>query len=261
MKTINDYLKSGAIDIAPLLSLVLDKNSAQLMIDGDQALSEAQATQLNQLIEQRQQGVPFAYLSGKKGFYHLEFTVTPDTLIPRPETELLIEVALDLFPDQQAVKMLDLGTGPGTIAITLADQRPDWQVSAVDVSAGALAVAKQNVTRPIEFLQGSWFEPVADQRFDLIVSNPPYVEENDPHLLELTHEPISALTSGVDGLDDIRRIIDQAPAYLNPGGYLLLEHGFDQQDRIVQLLAKNFVEIKRFKDYNDKDRAVLARIG
>ena len=230
------------------------------MISGDQVLSEAQTIQLNKLIDKRQQGVPFAYLAGKKGFYHLEFKVTPDTLIPRPETELLIEVALALFPDQQAINMLDLGTGPGTIAVTLADQKPHWQVSAVDVSAGALAVAKQNATRPINFYHGSWFEPVSEQNFDLIISNPPYVQENDPHLLDLTHEPISALTSGADGLDDIRQLIQQAPKHLKPEGYLLLEHGYDQQLEIVDLLKENFQKIESFKDYNSQDRAVLAQI-
>lgn len=260
MKTIDDYLKSGTIDIAPLLSLVLNQSTAQLIVNGEQTLTEAQISKLNQLIEKRQQGMPFAYLSGKQGFYHLELKVTPDTLIPRPETELLVDTALTLFPEQSTTKVLDLGTGSGAIAVTLADQKPHWQVSAVDLSDQALVVAKQNATRPIEFLRGSWFEPVAGQHFDLIVSNPPYVEENDPHLLDLTYEPISALTSGADGLDDIRQIIAQAPAYLNPDGYLLLEHGFDQQERIVDLLNQDFVEIKRLTDYNDKDRAVLAKI-
>ena len=259
MKTIDDYLNSGIVDIAPLLSLVLEKNNAQLMIDGKQSLSTAQQEQLDQLISKRQSGMPFAYLSGEKGFYHLDFTVTPDTLIPRPETELLIDIALTL-PLSDKAKIVDLGTGSGVIAITLADKKPDWQVCAIDASVAALAVAQQNTTRAIEFLHGSWFEPLGMRQFDLIVSNPPYVRENDPHLEQLTHEPISALTSGVNGLDDIREIINQAPAHLNPGGYLLLEHGYDQQLEIVDLLKENFQKIEAFKDYNSQNRAVLAQI-
>ena len=229
------------------------------MIDGAQTLSTAQQEQLEQLVSKRQDGVPFAYLSGEKGFYHLDFSVTPDTLIPRPETELLIDIALTL-PLGDAPKVVDLGTGSGVIAITLADKNPDWQLCAVDASQAALAVAQQNATQPIEFLHGSWFEPLSMRQFDLIVSNPPYVRENDPHLKQLTHEPISALTSGVDGLDDIRQLIQQAPKHLKPKGYLLLEHGYDQQLEIVDLLKENFQKIETFKDYNSQDRAVLAQI-
>ena len=259
MKTIDDYLNSEIVDIAPLLSLVLEKNNAQLMIDGAQALSTAQQEQLEQLISKRQSGVPFAYLSGEKGFYHLDFTVTPDTLIPRPETELLIDIALTL-PLSDRAKVVDLGTGSGVIAITLADKKPDWQLCAVDASQAALMVAQQNATQPIEFLHGSWFEPLGARQFDLIISNPPYVRENDPHLEQLTHEPISALTSGADGLDDIRQLIQQAPRYLKSKGYLLLEHGYDQQLEIVDLLKENFQKIETFKDYNSQDRAILAQI-
>jgi release factor glutamine methyltransferase len=259
LKTVQDYLKSGAIDIAPLLSLVLEKSGAELISNNHYQLSLDEKSRLESFILKRQKGMPFAYLSGNRGFYHLDFKVTPDTLIPRPETELLIDIALELPYSNQDLKVLDLGTGSGIIAITLADKNPHWQVSATDYSAQALEVAKSNATTQIEFLQGSWFEPVADQTFDLIISNPPYIEENDSYLDDLSFEPISALTAGKDGLDDIRIIINQAPNHLENNGFLLLEHGHNQQARIVELLKENFTNIQTFKDYNNIDRATLAQ--
>jgi len=204
--------------------------------------------------------IPFAYLSGKKGFYHLDFKVTKDTLIPRPETELLIDITLDLLKKNQKYQVLDLGTGSGIIAVTLADINPRWKVSATDFSQAAINVAKINATTNINFTQGSWFDAVTDQTFDLIVSNPPYIEENDAYLDDLTYEPQTALVSGIDGLDDIRIIINNAPEYLNKDGYLLLEHGYNQQTEIVELLSINFTNIQTFMDYNSKDRAVLAQL-
>lgn len=156
--------------------------------------------------------------------------------------------------------IVDLGTGSGVIAITVADKRPNWQVTGTDISLSALAIAKQNRTTDINFIQGSWFDALGSSKFDLIVSNPPYVAESDPHLEELTFEPVIALTSGEDGLVDIRTIINDAPAHLKDGGYLLLEHGHDQQDSISKLLAKDFHNITRYKDYNGIDRAVLAKL-
>ncbi|MDG2353301.1 MAG: peptide chain release factor N(5)-glutamine methyltransferase [Gammaproteobacteria bacterium] len=260
MKTVQDYLNSGACDIAPLLSLVLGKSNTELYAQNDYTLGDKQQQQLENFIQQREQGVPFAYLSGKKGFYHLDFKVTKDTLIPRPETELLIDITLDLLNKNQKYQVLDLGTGSGIIAITLADINPRWKVSATDFSQAALSVAKINATTNINFTQGSWFGAVTDQAFDLIVSNPPYIEEGDAYLDDLTYEPITALTAGKDGLDDIRIIIDNAPNYLQKNGFLLLEHGHNQQDRIVKLLEKSFINIQTFKDYNSNDRAILAQI-
>lgn len=260
MKTIQDYLNSGAVDIAPLLSLVLDKSSVELITNNNYLLTPVEKQTLDTFIEQRTKGMPFSYISGHKGFYHLDFKVTPDTLIPRPETELLIDIALNLFSKNHPCKLLDMGTGSGIIAITLADKNPHWQVSATDYSSQALKVAKSNATTQIEFFQGSWFEPVSNQYFDLIISNPPYIEENDDYLKDLSFEPISALTAGKDGLDDIRIIIDQAPNHLLKGGFLLLEHGYNQQAKIVKLLEKSFNNIQTFKDYNAKDRAILAQV-
>ena len=260
MKTVQDYLNGGACDIAPLLSLVLGKSNTQLYAQNDYALDDKQQQQLENFIQQREQGIPFAYLSGKKGFYHLDFKVTKDTLIPRPETELLIDITLDLLNKNQKYQVLDLGTGSGIIAVTLADINPRWKVSATDFSQAAINVAKINATTNINFTQGSWFDAVTDQTFDLIVSNPPYIEENDAYLDDLTYEPQTALVSGIDGLDDIRIIINNAPEYLNKDGYLLLEHGYNQQTEIVELLSINFTNIQTFMDYNSKDRAVLAQL-
>ena len=260
MKTVQDYLNGGACDIAPLLSLVLGKSNTQLYAQNDYALGDKQQQQLENFIQQREQGIPFAYLSGKKGFYHLDFKVTKDTLIPRPETELLIDITLDLLKKNQKYQVLDLGTGSGIIAVTLADINPRWKVSATDFSQAAINVAKINATTNINFTQGSWFDAVTDQTFDLIVSNPPYIEENDAYLDDLTYEPQTALVSGIDGLDDIRIIINNAPEYLNKDGYLLLEHGYNQQTEIVELLSINFTNILTFMDYNSKDRAVLAQL-
>ncbi len=259
MNTILDYLESGVIDIAPLLSLALNKSRSQLMVSGDYMLNKHEKSQLKTLIKRRKNGTPFAYLSGKKEFYHLNFTITPDVLIPRPETELLIDIALDLFKPSQPCKLLDLGTGSGIIAITLADKNPHWQVVASDYSKKALAVAKQNATMNISFQYGNWFVAVGKQKFDLIISNPPYIEKNDSHLQDLTYEPKNALISGEDGLDDIKIIINNAPNHLNQGGYLLLEHAYNQQARVVKLLANDFCNIQTFRDYNAQDRAILAQ--
>ncbi len=260
MNTIQDYLSSDTIDIALLLTLVLNKNTAELITHADYCLTSAEQQTLQKFIQQRADGTPFSYISGTKGFYHLTFKVTTDTLIPRPETELLIDIALTLFSKDTACQILDLGTGSGIIAITLADKNPHWQVVATDYSHAALEVAKANATSNIQFAQGSWFEPVNKQYFDLIISNPPYIKENDTHLKALTFEPISALTAGQDGLSGLRIIINNAPSHLNKNGYLLLEHGYDQQATIIKLLAQNFTNIQTFKDYNQQNRAVLAQL-
>ncbi len=260
MDTIQNYLSSDIIDIALLLSLTLDKSHTQLISHNNYQLSSNEKNQLNQFIKHRQSGVPFAYLSGTKGFYHLDFKVTPDTFIPRPETELLIDIALGLFNQNQIYEVLDLGTGSGVIAITISDKNPNWHLTATDFSINALAVAKQNTKTNINFQLGSWFEATPNQTFDLIISNPPYIKQNDIHLNELRFEPQSALISGKDGLDDIQNIINNIPQFLNEKGYLLLEHGFNQQQKIIQLLKDNFFNIKKFKDYNQKNRAILAQI-
>ncbi|MBE8189387.1 MAG: peptide chain release factor N(5)-glutamine methyltransferase [Candidatus Thioglobus sp.] len=260
MSSIHNYLKSGVEDIIPLLGLLLKKSHAELISISNYQLNLEQKKRLEVLIKQRQKGKPFAYQSGIQGFYHLDFKVTPSVLIPRPETELLIDISLDLFPKKQAVKLLDLGTGCGIIAITLKDKNPHWSVTATDFSAAALRVAEQNCQADISFQQGDWFAAAEGQTFDLIISNPPYIPAGDCHLAELTFEPQNALVSGADGLKDIKIIINNSHKYLQKSGYLLLEHGQNQRANIVKLLGKKFHNIQTFKDYNLQDRAILAQI-
>lgn len=263
-KTTQDFLDSDIIDIQELLCLALDCSKSSLYTNPNHKISAVELANLDVLIQKRESGEPFAYLSGSKGFYHLNFKVTTDTLIPRPETELLINIALELFEPNESIKVLDLGTGSGIIAITLADKCANWQVNATDQSIAALEVAKENARKAmagIEFSHGSWFDAVPSQSFNLIISNPPYVESNDPHLKDLQFEPIEALISGADGLDDIRLIIEQAPKRLDSGGYLLLEHGHNQQREIMRFMRQSFTEVRGFQDNNGVDRAVLGKLN
>ena len=260
MKSIKDFLRNDVEDISKLLSLALNKTQEQLYANLDYQLVDTELSVLLSYIDQRKKGKPFAYIKGSKGFYDLDFIVSPATLIPRPETELLIDITLNLLDKNKNLKVLDLGTGSGVIAITISEKRPKWKLSATDLSLDALNIARLNSTKSIDFYCGSWFDPVPPETFDLIVSNPPYINEHDPHLQDLRYEPIEALVSGDDGLNDIREIITKSTLFLNSGGYLLLEHGYDQKDRIVKLLEESYTSIKTFKDLNKVDRAVLAKL-
>lgn len=260
MKSIKDFLRNDVEDISKLLCLVLNKTQEQLYANLDYQLVDTELSALMSYIDQRKKGKPFAYIKGSKGFYDLDFIVSPATLIPRPETELLIDITLNLLDKNKNLKVLDLGTGSGVIAITISEKRPKWKLSATDLSLDALNIARLNSTKKIDFYCGSWFDPVPPETFDLIVSNPPYINEHDSHLQDLKYEPIEALVSGDDGLSDIREIITKSTLFLNRGGYLLLEHGYDQKDRIVKLLEESYTSIKTFKDLNKVDRAVLAKL-
>ena len=200
-----------------------------------------QLMQWQTLCARRLAGEPVAYLTGHKEFFGLQLQVDSRVLDPRPDTETLVDWALELLPGDGAdLRMADLGTGSGAIALALQSERPKAEIWAVDASADALAVAKANAERlglAVHFAHGSWISPL-NGSFDAIVSNPPYIPAADPHLAELTHEPLSALASGNDGLDDIRLIIEQAPAHLKPGGWLLLEHGWDQSEPVQALLSQ-----------------------
>ncbi|WP_019559917.1 MULTISPECIES: peptide chain release factor N(5)-glutamine methyltransferase [Caldimonas] len=194
-------------------------------------------------LQRRRAGEPVAYLLGRKEFYGLMLQVGPDVLVPRPDTEVLVDWALELLHGCHAPRVLDLGTGSGAIALALAHERPDAQLSAVDLSAPALAVAVSNAHRlglSLRTFQGSWWQalPAGEAPFDLVVSNPPYIAEGDPHLADLAHEPRLALTSGPDGLDAIRTIIAGAPHHLRAGAWLLIEHGHDQADAVQTLLRQ-----------------------
>ena len=191
-----------------------------------------------------------AYLLGEKEFGGLTLQVDARVLVPRPDTEVLVDWALDALPKPggaEPPRLLDLGTGSGAIALTVAARRPDAQISATDASADALAVAQANAQRlnlPLRFAQGAWLAAVPGERFDVIASNPPYIAEGDHHLVALSHEPLTALTAGPDGLDDIRQIVAQAPGALRPGGWLLLEHGHDQAAAVRELLGtQGFEEV------------------
>ncbi len=244
------------IDAQLLLLHALDRpdaGRAWLLTHDQDALTPAQQQAFDSLCARRLAGEPVAYLTGRKEFYGLQLSIDSRVLDPRPDTETLVDWALELLADRPAPRFVDLGTGSGAIALALQQQRPDASVWAVDASAGALAVAArnaQNLRLPLQFAQGSWLQALApDLVFDAIVSNPPYIAADDPHLANLTHEPLAALASGADGLDDIRAIIAQAPARLAPGGWLLIEHGWDQAPAVQSLLcAAGFVSVQSRND-------------
>ena len=242
-----------------LLLHVLDQPTharAWLLTHDGEALPAAKAQRLTSLAERRRAGEPIAYLVGQKAFHGLTLQVDARVLDPRDDTETLVDWALDLLPLATAAAasatVLDLGTGSGAIALAVAQQRPHARVTAVDASADALAVAGANAQRlglPVVMRRGSWFAPVAGERFDLILSNPPYIAEGDAHLSALAHEPRQALVSGADGLDDLRHIVAHAPAHLRAGGWLLLEHGWDQADAVRALLnTAGFAQVQSRPD-------------
>ncbi len=249
------------VDARLLLQDVLGLSHAALIAHAERVLSEAQRRRFMALAARRAAGEPVAYLLGWREFYGRRFAVGPAALIPRPETELLIDRVLERLPPAAAAEVLDLGTGSGVIALTLALERPHCILTAVDVSAGALALARENArtlgVRHIELLQGDWYGPVAQRAFDLILSNPPYVADTDPHLAlgDLRFEPASALRAGPDGLAAIRHIVAQAPEHLRPNGWLLFEHGYNQADECRHLLADaGFVEITTAADLAELPR-------
>jgi release factor glutamine methyltransferase len=226
---------SAALDAEVLLCLVLEKQRSYLRAWPDLNLPADLAMQFWALIEQRKQGTPIAYLTGSREFWSRDFLVTPDVLIPRADTELLIEQCLALIPIDKPCKIIDLGTGSGIIAITLAAERPLAELTGTDLSLAALAIAKANAAKHqihnVKFFQSNWFASIPDGTYQLIVSNPPYIAEDDVHLQlgDLRFEPRTALSATESGLADIRIIANQAYNRLDNGGYLLVEHGYDQQ--------------------------------
>jgi release factor glutamine methyltransferase len=229
------------LDAQLLLAAVLERPRTWLLAHDDVCLPAEAEIRWRALLARRAAGEPLAYLLGEKEFHGLALEVSPAVLVPRPDTETLVEWALELLPAAAAATVVDLGTGSGAIALALARSRPLVRVTAVDASESALAVARRNGQRhglAVRWLAGDWFAGLAGERFGLIVSNPPYIVEGDPHLAALRHEPIEALTSGADGLNALRRIITAAPMHLEPGGWLLLEHGHDQAEAVCALLAR-----------------------
>lgn len=252
---------SPQLDARLLLAHVLQVSSSYLYTWPEKTLNPQQIGQYQQLIAARHQGQPVAYLLGEREFWDLKLAVSPDTLIPRPETEVLVEAALQLDLPADA-RVLDLGTGTGAIALALASERPQWQITGVDRIAEAVELAKTNAQANqlvVTFLQSHWFSQVSGC-FDLIVSNPPYVESDSPCLQQgdVRFEPLSALTAGQDGLDDIRHIIQQAPDYLRTGGVLMFEHGFKQGSAVSQLLREQgFEHTNSLPDLAGKSRITL----
>lgn len=251
------------IEARVLLREVLKQNDAYLLAHGDDTLSAEQAQQYVALVVRRVAGEPVAYITGRREFFGREFAVNPSVLIPRPETELLVELALQRLPAGAPGRVLDLGTGSACIGITIAAERPQAQITLVDASEDALEIARANAAQwapsNTRVLHSDWYSAVTAERYDLIVANPPYVADGDAHLQQgdLRFEPRSALASGVDGLNDLQRIIARAPQHLRAGGWLLLEHGFDQAVACAWLLeAAGFQEV-----FNAPDLAGLPRVS
>ncbi len=252
------------VDAQILLMFALARplhDRAWLLAHDTELLNEAQQHRWDQALQRRLQGEPVAYITGHKDFFGLTLNVDARVLDPRPDTEILVEWALALLPAGQAARVLDLGTGSGAVALALQHQRPASCVTAVDASSDALAVASANALRlnlPVKCVLSHWMDKVPGP-FELIVSNPPYVADGDPHLAALSHEPLSALTSGADGLDDIRQIIAQAPSRLAAGGWLLLEHGWDQAAPVQALLREaGFVQVQSRRDLGGHERCTGA---
>ena len=248
------------LDARLLMQHLLGITHAQFLADPDRRLSGEELEAFLSLILRRERGEPVAYLVGEKDFYSRSFRVTPDVLIPRPDTELIVTLALKRLKTLAWPRVLDLGTGSGAIAVTFACEHPEAAVLAVDVSSEALAVARGNADRlggRVSFLQSDWFAALGDEQFDLVVANPPYVAARDPHLLQdgLPFEPDLALTDGGDGLSCIRRIVGDAPRHLLPGGWLLIEHGYDQAAAVRALLGDGpYAEIATWQDLSGVDR-------
>lgn len=258
--------ESPRLDAEVLLAAALGRPRSHLHAWPERMLEPEPAARFTAWLERRCSGEPVAYILGQREFWSLELEVTPDTLIPRPETELLVELALERLPANRSVTVADLGTGSGAIALALAVERPQARIVATDQSSAALAVARRNAQRlkiaRIEFREGDWCAPLAGERFELIVANPPYVAAADPcwRAGELRFEPPAALISGEDGLDALRMIIATAPDDLQTGGWLLLEHGYDQGEATPALLRKRgFVEISDHRDTAGLSRSSCGR--
>jgi len=259
---------TARIEVQCLLQHVLGVARAYLLAHPERILNETEEAHYQALLQRRKDGEPIAYIFGEREFYGLSLGVTPDTLIPRADTELLVELVLQSLPPVSSMKearcsmrVLDMGTGSGAIALSVAHQRPDVEVWSCDASVAALDVARSNAQRlnisTVSFVESNWFSALNGQRFDIIVSNPPYIAADDHHLSQgdVRFEPLSALASGPDGLDDIRHIVAQAGAHLEVNGWLMLEHGYDQAARVRELLqASGFVAVFSVKDLSGIER-------
>lgn len=257
---------SPALDAEVLLSHVLKKNRSYLRAWPENRLNTMQLSQFQNLIQQRQAGHPIAYLTGTREFWSREFLVTPEVLIPRPDTECLIDLALSLIPADSDCHIADLGTGSGIIAITLAAERPQSQVTACDLSATALVIATENAKRHqinnIRFYQSDWFANLPKQPFQIILSNPPYIATDDPHLQQgdVRFEPRSALIAKQRGLSDIESIAEQAKHWLEINGHLLVEHGYDQEAAVQQIFNNaGYTNVQTYRDLSGQPRVTYGK--
>lgn len=259
--------ESARAEAEMLIGDALGRDRAWLFAHAEHELAPEERDRFLALLQRRREGVPIAHILGRRGFWSLDLLVTADTLVPRPETELLVELALARLDRVSSPRVLDLGTGTGAIALAIAHERSDARVTAVDASAAALEVAGRNAARNslagLRLLRSDWFSALADERFDLILSNPPYIAEADPHLREgdLRFEPIAALASGPDGLDAIRIIVREAPMHLADGGWLLVEHGWEQGEVVRELFdAAGFADVQTARDLEQRDRVSFGRL-
>jgi release factor glutamine methyltransferase len=253
------HSSSAQLDAEVLLSHVLGVDRAALIARGSNLLADEDLAVYRDLLERRKAGMPVAYLTGRREFWSLPLKVTPAVLVPRPETEMLVEIALQHLPQSEQRAVLDLGTGSGAVALAIASERPRARVVAVDVSPGAFYLARDNARTlalpNVTFRLGSWFEPVPGEVFDVVVANPPYVADGDPALAALAAEPQLALVAGPAGLDALEAIIAKAPRHLSRGGWLVLEHGSSQQQAVAELLERRgFVDIACHSDYSGLPR-------
>jgi len=263
-ETLTPHSGSARLDAELLLCHILAKPRSHLYTWPEQTLDDIQTQQFEQLLRRRQQGEPIAHLTGEREFWSLTLKVSAATLIPRPETEQLVEQALTLVPMQEAWKIADLGTGSGAIALAIASERPASQITAVDQCSEALQVARNNADRlkinNISFHQGNWLQGLTTD-FDIIVANPPYIRADDPHLQQLQYEPQTALVAANNGMADIDHICQQSRLHLKPGGWLLLEHGYEQREAVSACLQQyGYHNIETFKDLSGNDRVTQAQI-
>jgi len=258
--------ESARLDAEILFCDVMQFDRSRIYSHPEQIIPDDKSTLFQSLIEQRQQGRPIAHLTGKKEFWSLQLAINKDTLIPRPETELLVEIALQMIPDDATFNILDLGTGSGAIAIAIASERPNCNIVATDINTNALTMAKKNAEthqlKNIQFYISDWYLDIPLQSFDLIVSNPPYIKQDDEHLSQgdVRFEPELALVAGADGMQAINMILENAKNYLASNAYLLIEHGHDQKQSVQEAFLKNdFKQPKTFKDLSGQDRITIGQ--
>lgn len=254
---------SPRLDAELLLARALDVPRSYLFAHPEDEMDAEAARRFDTAIRNRVDGMPMAYITGEKEFWSMRLLVSPATLVPRPDTEVLVEQALSRIPRKAAWRIADLGTGSGAIALALARERALCQVTATDLSSAALAVAAENARQlgvpNIEFIHGSWTEPLAGEVFDVVVSNPPYVASGDPHLAQLHHEPVDALDAGDDGLDAIRALAASVADILRPDGCLLLEHGAEQALAVTEILQQaGWTAVQTINDIEGRPRVTVA---